>query len=596
MRRVRLDGLDYKHAVIAGSQRVIKMQEHLNGINVFPVADADTGTNMALTLRHVADGVRDNEEGSLHEISKTIANVALMSARGSSGAILAQFFQGLSEGLTGKTSAKAADFARAAVHAASVARDATADPQEGTILTVMQDWAQYLHESGGTAPDLPALIDGSLKVASESLRNTPSKLETLRRAGVVDAGGQGFVYMLEGAMAYIRSGEIEWAAPRELPSIAAEAPVDVYGEIPFRYCTQATVTDMRSDRRALMEELRALGDSLIVAGSKERVHVHIHTNDPEKIFAIAGAHGVVAQARKEDMQIQHDRAHHQAKIPAAALITDSSCDLPESEFIEHNIRVIPHTVTFGDDSYVDDAALRQKGFYRLLESSPHFPKTSHAAPGDFRGAFLQTAEIHREAVVIMLSGAISGALQQAIQSAHAVQDQIDISVFDSKNTSIGLGLIVREAADAIESGASLAEVRERLDWAIRNVRIFVTVETIEFLIRGGRVSKLRGVVANAMHLKPILTMSAEGEGKVVAKTFGGEMGRRRVLRLVRREATGKRNLRFLVAHASAPETANYYARRVRESFVTGDVPVVPMSPAFGAHLGPGATAIAFLGE
>lgn len=162
-----IDGPRLKHATVAAAQRLIQMQEHLNNINVFPVPDSDTGTNMALTMRSVAEGALNCNEESVHAVSLALADSALMGARGNSGAILAQFFQGLSEGFQGQSRSDMQGFAHAVQHAAKLAREAIAEPREGTILTVIQDWAKHIHETWEKFSDFPGLIDSSLHAASD---------------------------------------------------------------------------------------------------------------------------------------------------------------------------------------------------------------------------------------------------------------------------------------------------------------------------------------------------------------------------------------------------------------------------------------------
>ncbi len=593
-----LSGSQLKRAAIAGAQRVIQMQEQLNNINVFPVADSDTGTNMALTMRSVAEGALMCKEGSVHGMSRAVADSALMGARGNSGAILAQFFQGLAEGFHGRLRATLEDFALAVQHAASNAAEAIAEPKEGTILTVMREWAQVIQATWQRNTDFRTLLADSLRAATQSLQETPRQLKVLAEAGVVDAGAQGFVHMLEGVSHFAQSGKIDRLARAELTFGNAKAKVEeAPDEIAFQFCTEALIIGEKIDRNRLKEQLRPLGNSMIVAGSSERVKTHIHTNEPEEVFAIARQYGRLAHTKKDDMRRQHSAAHHNPEAQSIALITDSSCDLPPDEFIRRNIRVVPVVVIFGNQSYIDKVTMTDRDFYRMLASSPHHPKTSQPAPADFQEVFQQAAANHQQALAIIVTGALSGTFQAAQRAAHAVNERIDVHVVDSKNVCIGLGLILREAAEAIESGVNDIEaLKRRVDWAIQNVRVYISFETMEYLVRGGRVSRFRGALARWLNLKPILTMNAAGKIEVVAKTFGGNHGRRKLMDMVKRKAAGKRKLRFLVAHANNPEGANYHAEWIRKYFEIPEVPVVSVSPAFGAHAGPGAVGIAFLGE
>jgi hypothetical protein len=327
------------------------------------------------------------------------------------------------------------------------------------------------------------------------------------------------------------------------------------------------------------------------------VKIHIHTNEPEQVFAIARNYGELAHTKKDDMRRQHTRAHHDPAASTIALITDSSCDLPADEFIRRNIRVVPVVVIFGNESYIDKVTMTDRDFYHMLASSPHHPKTSQPAPADFQEVFQQAAANHQQALAIILTGALSGTLQSAQRAALAVKDQIDVHVINSKNVTIGLGLILREAAEAIESGVNdIAELKKRVEWAVQNVRLFISFETMEYLVRGGRVSRFRGALARLLKLKPILAIDAAGKVEAVAKTFGGDHGRRKLMQIVKRKAAGKRKLRFLVAHANNPEGARYHAEWIRRYFEIPEVSIVSVSPALGAHAGPGAVGIAFLGE
>lgn len=593
-----LTGTRLKHALVAGAQRVIQMQEQLNNINVFPVADSDTGTNMALTMRCVADSALNSYEDSLHSMSRIVADSALMGARGNSGAILAQFFQGLSEGFSGRRRVTLSEFSGAVERAAACAREAIVDPQEGTILTVMHDWAQATKSYCQRAGDFAELFKQSLHAATKSLQDTPKKLRILAKSGVVDAGAQGFVHLLEGVQHFMESGKVERLARAATSFGGKRARVEETPEdITFQFCTEAMIVGDAIDRAALREQLRPLGNSMIVAGSAERVRLHIHTNEPDQVFKIASSYGAVQNTKAEDMRQQHTRAHGKnGATHTVALFTDSSCDLPGDELIRRHVHVVPVVVNFGSESFVDKVTMTDKEFYKMLQSSPHHPKTSQPAPGDFQDIFKQAADSYQQGLAIILSGALSGTLQSAQRAAQMLKDQFKVQIIDSRAVSIALALIVREAALAIERGDSFDEVKRHVHWAVQNARLFVSVETMEYLVRGGRVSKFRGVVARLLNLKPILRLSPEGKVIPVAKTIGGNHARKKLIELVCAEARGKKNLRFMVAHAAAIDTAGYYAEQIRRCFEVQEVPIVSVSPALGAHAGPGAAGVAFIGE
>src|SRR3984893_3626379 len=510
-----------RQGIVAASQRLIQMQAEIDKINIFPVADYDTGTNMALTMRSVADGVLNCEDASLHEISAMLAKYALAHAHGSSGAILAQFFQGLSEGFRGQTKCDLACFSRAVRVAADLAREAESEPHEGSILTVMRDWAEYIQKNQSIWKTFPQLISRSLGVATDSLAKTREGLDVLAAAGVVDAGAQGFVSMLEGIVGFIRFGKIG-------PNPGSRLAADSKGV--------AAVTSASEESRLLSE--------------------------------LSGRQKI-------------------------AIITDSSCDLPADEIISRHIRVVPCRVIFGNESYLDKVTITHTNFYRMLSTSEVQPKTSQPAPADFRDACLGAAAQHDTAIVITVSRALSGTWRVAEVAAQTTGEQIQVTVVDSKSISGGLGLIVLEAAEAAASGAGLEQVLMRVDWAVRNVRVFGAIKSVKYLVRSGRVSKLAGKLARLFRLSPILTLDAEGKVQVVTKVFGATRARRKLMKIVRQEATD-RQARFLVCDANAPDTAAEYVHQIRKYFGVEEVLTTPISPTLGAHLGPGAAVVVFL--
>lgn len=591
-----LDGKRLKQGIIAGARRVIQMQENLNRINVFPVPDSDTGTNMALTLQNVAEGVISCHDRSISVVSQCVAESALMGARGNSGAILAQFFQGLAESFSGKIKITAKHFAEAVEKARQYAYEAITEPREGTILTVIHDWAEHIKTQCVKRPDFFHLLQDGLKAARRSLSETPTKLKLLARAGVVDAGAQGFVNMLEGIWNYLESGKIERMVGVDGQKRSEKARVENAPQnITFQFCTECLVIGERVDRGKLREEVRNLGDSLIVAGSNKKVRIHVHTNEPQRVFQIASKYGNVTYTKYDDMRRQHSAAYGETKVADIALVTDTSCDLPPEFVIRHSIQMVPLQICFGHERYIDKITITPKEFYYLLENST-YPTTSQPSPADYRKVYDILKNHYQHVVSIHLSGALSGTLQAAKTAANYIEGT-EVHVIDSKNASVALGLIVAEAAQAIEERGKIDEVLDRVQWAIQNVRLFVSIDTMEYLIRGGRVSRSRGLLAKLLNLRPILTIDTEGRAQTIAKIFGGQKTRlKKTLELVCKEAMGKRKLRFAVGHANVPQLAGWVAQQIKRQFELKDVMLVNVSPALGAHAGPGAIGIAFLGE
>ena len=591
-----LDGNRLSRAVIAGAHFVAERAEALNKINVFPVADGDTGTNVAGTLQKIAAGISRVRQRHIREMSKELADQAIGGARGNSGAILAQFFCGFSDGLPDSPRVSTRAFGAAVVQAAESAYGAIARPVEGTILTVIRDWARHVADRATEIRDFGVLLPESLKAAKASLENTPKQMKLLQKAGVVDAGAQGFVYLLEGIVTYLREAARLVPPPVEAGEDVKAAVFDRMSDaILFRYCTEVLLEGDAIDRDAVRRETALLGDSIVMAGGATRIRIHVHTNEPEKLFAMAAQFAAVAQTKVEDMRAQHESRFDKNRAERVGIVTDSTCDLPASMLEDLNIGVVPVRVYFGSENYLDKVTLTPSEFYARFAVTDEAPKTSQPPPADFTQVYENVAQHAGSIVSVHLSSAVSGTYQAATVGARPVQ-KTAIEHVDSRNVSVGLGLVVRAAAEAAASGKGPDEVARIAREASDRVRTFIAVPTLKHLVRGGRVSPLRGLIAKLLGLLPVLTISPEGKAEPAAKARGYEASRRKMMKLLFEQAGEglSTSRRFGVAHCDAEDVAEELAREIRERFPETDVMIVECGPALGAHGGPGALAVAVL--
>ena len=590
-----LDGRRLSRAVIAGAHFVAERAEPLNKINVFPVADGDTGTNLATTLQKMVQGTARVRERHVGQMSRALADEAVGGARGNSGAILAQFFSGFSEGLPDRPRISTADFGAAVVKASESAYGAIARPVEGTILTVIRDWARHVSEKAQTIRDFGSLLPESLKEARRALEDTPKQMKLLQKAGVVDAGAQGFVYLLEGIVRYVREaarGALPEAPPEEVRAAIFDRTPD---SILFRYCTEALLEGNAIDRDALRREAALLGDSIVIAGGASKVRLHVHTNEPEKLFETAARFAEVAQTKVEDMRAQHESRFDKNRGERVGVVTDSTCDLPPAMFEELGIGVVPVRIFFGSENYLDKVTLTPAEFYARFAVTDEAPKTSQPPPADFIQVYRNVATHAGSIVSIHLSAAVSGTYQAAIVGARSVPDTRFEHV-NSRTASVALGLIVRAAAEAAQAGKGFEEVSRVAREAAKRVRVFIAVPTLEHLIRGGRVSPARGLLAKLLGLLPVLTLTQKGIPETAAKARGFDAARRKMMELLfaTADAGGNGSRRFGIAHCDAASTAEELARQVRGRYPESDVMIVECGPALGAHGGPGAVAVAVL--
>ncbi len=305
-------GQEFRDMFAAGSSWLEKSVPDINAINVFPVPDGDTGTNMFLTMRAVIEEADRISDHSISAISKAMAQGALMGARGNSGVILSQFFRGLAKGFDGKESINGSDWAIALSEASRAAYKGLSQPVEGTMLTVIRDASKAAEEAARAKPnDITFVTEAAVEAAKDSVARTPFLLPVLLEAGVVDAGGQGIYVLLEGALRYLEGKveEMKYRRPQlvtaDLPATAKTVQLAAEPEEAYGYCTNFLLEGHKLNPDKIRKKLEGKGQSIVVVGDEVTVRVHIHTYDPGSIIRYATSIGTLHQLQIQNMDDQH---------------------------------------------------------------------------------------------------------------------------------------------------------------------------------------------------------------------------------------------------------------------------------------------------
>lgn len=590
-----LDGNRLRRSTAAATRWVSQRQENLNGINVFPVPDGDTGTNLAATLVSAVERCGRVRDRGLGAMSRALADGALFGACGNSGAILAQFFEGFASAVEGRERATVDRLAPAVSRASAAAHSALSRPREGTILTVMRAWAERFSTRAEEGTDLIEVFREALATAREALAHTPDQLRELSRAGVVDAGAQGFVYFLEGILHFAEGRlagvvieEGDHAAPLERATLVEDP-----GSIAFRYCTECLVEGEDLHIGEMRDAIGRFGDSLVVAGSPRRVRVHVHTDEPEAVFEAARSRGRVVSTKADDMRVQHAARFAREGV---AVVTDTAADLPERDVQRLKIHTVPLRVLLGSAVYLDKQTLNPDEVYERLRRGERTVRTSQPAPGDYAALYRYLFEHYGSIVVPSLSGALSGTAGAARRAAETI-DESRITVVDTGTASIAQGLIVRAAAERAAAGGTVEEVVAAAEEARSRVRFILAVPTLDYLERGGRVGGWQTKLARWLRVVPILSVPP----KRGTPRLAGVARRGRVhlaaLGRVRRAIAGEQHPpeRVWIAHAGAPQVADAFRSSLVEAVPGAEIEVLEVGPVLGAHAGPGAVAVAWLG-
>ena len=307
-----INGQDLKEMLATATGWLEKSASDIDALNVFPVPDGDTGTNMLLTMRSTIEEAYGAADSSASGVAQAMAKGALMGARGNSGVILSQIWRGLAQALAGKESVTGSDLADAFDKASEMAYKGLSNPVEGTILTVIREAAAAAQQqASNVSDDVVSVVEAAVDAAKESVANTPTLLPVLREAGVVDAGGQGLYTILEGALHYLK-GETEqmklrrpWMVASSVPLTARVPQMVGVEEVPYGYCTDFVLKGEALDPDKLRKRLEKRGQSLIVVGDNSAVRVHIHTLDPGDVMSYASPLGTLHQINIRNMDEQH---------------------------------------------------------------------------------------------------------------------------------------------------------------------------------------------------------------------------------------------------------------------------------------------------
>jgi hypothetical protein len=590
-----LDGRNLYYTFVAGARKVIAHQIELNKINVFPVNDGDTGTNLASTIRSVIESLHPHRSYKI--TADRIAEATLMNARGNSGIIFAQFFYGLSSETADCNTVNLKQFAESLQKSVKYVYEAVANPVEGTMLTVIKEWADYIYESWHKYTDFDQLLLGSYDVLKKSLSETKTKLKILAKANVVDAGAKGFVLFVEGIIEYIHTRNFKELIQSKAESVALPKTEELLSEnVTFRYCTEAILKNTSISQHDMMVMLEKYGDSAVVAGSDKMRRIHVHTNNPADLFYNLKDFGTITFQKADDM-IRQSESVFKRKFKIA-LVTDSTCDLEEEIIDNYQIHMLPINISFGDNHYLDKITIRPDQFYEMLKDSPDYPRSSQINEKSFINLYSHLASHYDSIIAVNLSDKLSGTFHTSQKAAQIVSREFDkpITVINSKGISGSVGLIVLRIAEAIEKGFSHDQIIALAEKWVSDTKLYVTVLTVKYLVRGGRLSIAKGLIARLLHVSPIISLDETGKAIVFDKTFNRKANMERIMNHIRLQTEKKPIWNYIVMHANNPEAAEWYKTRMES--LTGKKPasVVDISPIIGANAGTGASAVAFMKE
>lgn len=574
-----LSHINIYNAFALGAQKLSTKRQHLNEINVFPVADGDTGTNMVSTLNSV---LRIPRGKNLQEVCEDLSEAVSFNARGNSGAILAQFVIGFTENISEPI--QTSTFVQALNSAVDRVYGALSTPIEGTIITIMKDWAHEVHRLSMLEDDLKVILSSAMIKVHSSLENTPNLLKVLKEYQVVDSGAKGFVHFIEGFIEGLFEDDLK------LEVIEEDMNFDTIvhpsnEEIKERFCTEFLLENAQTniDYKAL---LKSLGSSLLVVQSKQRVKIHIHTNAPEIVAKHLSPYGDLVQQKVDDMILQNADLQALHKI---ALVTDSIADLPDELRQSMHVHVYPLTIMIGKNAYLDRLTLNASQFYEDVDSYPEYPSSSQPNLVSVEQYYQQLLMHYQSIIVLNVSSGMSGTYTIFAQAA---QNYPNVHVIDTKVNSVAQGLLVQHAYEGIQANKDPESLVKELKELSLHTRIFVSVSTLKYMVKMGRVSAKLAKIAAILHMKPVVSIDQEGKGMTIGSAFSHAQSIKRVFKELDKVLVGRKLLRYAIVHGNDLERAQAMAETLTQRYQLAPSFISEISTIVAMSAGPKTFAIA----
>lgn len=575
------------NSFMIGANNVISQKNNLNKINVFPVADGDTGTNLASLMNSII------EKSSLKETSAetmlTIADAAIEGARGNSGIIFASYINGFYDSL--KDEELTVDqYIEVVTYAANQAYHSINNPVEGTIITLMRAWSNALISLKDASHNILDLFSRAYDLLEIELKKTTEMLAILKKNKVVDSGAKGFVHFIEGFIRSLKGEDVELKF-YDIPEITDPLHINHLDESQFRYCTEALIGNHDLDTDELKTHLSTLGDSLVVAGSKRRLRIHVHTNAPDQVFTYLAAHGQVIEQKVDDMVRQFEMVNHQKyKI---ALVTDSIADLPQNDIDLYQIHQYPLGLMINGATYYDKLTIQSKIFYQMMDDLKVYPSSSQPNPKSLHNFFSQLTTYYDKIIVLSVSGKMSGTYQAFVDSTSKFPDK-QITVIDTLQNSGAQGLLVLKAAQAIDQGMNYSDVVDYINEIKKETRILVSVKTLKYMVKNGRVSKVTGLLGKLLNLKPVVSIDEQGEGIIFTKGFSVKMSNKKIYKHIQKILETQEIEDYAIVHANAEDRAQSYEEIYTKLIGIKPVYTMDISSIVAMSAGIGTVAIAYV--
>lgn len=578
-------------SLINGAKEVMHNRMFLNKINVFPVADGDTGSNLFSTMQSIVYHAELKEDAKL--TLESIADSAIIGARGNSGLIFAQYFQGLSEAIDAQTLVTKESFILASKAGMDYAYQAIEKPVEGTMLTIMRAFHDALHEAAHTIASFDALIESALKQVDIAVDHTTDQLKILKQSSVVDSGAKGFAYFVKGFLDGLKGKLITddaLTSEEVIPEIDHKDGESLH----YRYCTEALI-EKHADLPDLKELLHDLGDSIAQVNGKHKVRVHVHTNDPSDMFERLSGYGKILEQKVDDMVGQYNRIHNRKY--KTVIVTDSIADLPQEVIDDEQVHVVNLSILVGEEAYLDKLTVTNERLFELASEKQTHPTSSQPTIKHIENNYRYLLSYYDHIIVFTVASALSGTYNVFMKAAESFNRESNkIHIIDTKQNSVAEGLIVWEAVQQLKNKQPLDALIKRANQSISDSKILVKINTLDNMIASGRLSVRAGQLAKKVGLRPIVTLDEKGEGGIFKIAFHPEKALKKILKHLAHLNHTKGIKYYAVTYVDDPSLGQAFSESLTQTLNKPPVYVTKSSGIIAMGAGKGAVAVAYITE
>ena len=399
---------------------------------------------------------------------------------------------------------------------------------------------------------------------------------------------------LTGMMNFVKDGSVKQIdlSNLSISGIENESEGHHLGEeidINYRYCTECRIKGSNIKKQDLREQLKKNGDSLIVAGSKNTIHVHIHSNKPAQVFSLCEKFGNVDEQKADDMFHQQQLLDTKnIEKRSVAIVTDSAADFEDENL---NIYIVPLRYSFGSKGYIDKVSQTTSDFYNNLITSEYHPQTSQPTAGDFKKQYQFLASHYETIISLHLPKKLSGTYQSAKNASKQTPDS-KITVIDTNNASVANGLIVKYAAKLVKAGKTHEEVIKGINKAIKKTDVYVVLKDLDYAVKGGRVNSTKKVIADFLNVKPIMTIKSDGSLGPTGVIWGQKNTTEKINKFIGKKLDSNKMYDLAIGHSASEENAEFLRKALYQSCTNiKSISILEIGCALGAHTGPGTLAV-----